>query len=343
MSDSKKIRIGINGFGRIGRVASRIILGRPELELAAVNSRSDVSSHAYLLQYDTAYGTLPLKVSARDGKLDIEGKGSVAVFNNDDPGAIPWGSAGVDIVIDATGKFRTGELLQAHLHDTVKFAVLSAPAKDSLPTVVMGVNHETLDVETVKVVSNSSCTTNCLSTTLKVLHDAFGVVRGFMTTTHAVTDSQNLLDNSHKKEVRLRRAAFGSMIPASTGSAKDVGKLFPVLQGKIICQSVRVPLLTVSLINLVVETGKVTDADGINRAFSEAAAGSLHGILSVNSDELVSKDFTGDTHSSIVDLPLTRAVGGNLISVSAWYDNEWGYTSRLVDLVVYIGRKAGLI
>lgn len=337
----KKFKVGINGFGRIGRIAARIISSSENLELVAINSRADLSSHAYLWQYDSSYGTFPYPVTIRGDQLEVKGN-KIRVFNFDEPALIPWDKAKVDIVIDATGKFRTKKDLLSHLKKGVGYVVLSAPAKDDTKTLVLGVNENLFDPKNDLIISNSSCTTNCLATTLSVLYEAFGVEHGFMTTTHAVTDSQNLLDNSHKKEVRLRRAAFASLIPASTGSSRDIGKLFPALAGKIICQAVRVPLLTVSLLNLSVEVKKTVSRQNVNQAFQKYANGKLRGILSVANEELVSKDFMGSTYSSVVDPFLTQVVGGNLVNVFAWYDNEWGYTSRLVDLVTYIGKKAQL-
>lgn len=338
----KKLKIGINGFGRIGRNATRIILSRKDVELVAINSRAEISSHAYLLKYDSSYGILPVKVSVLDNYL-LAGNNKINVFNIDNPAEIPWKKAAVDIVIDATGKFRTSADLKGHLKGGAKYVVLSAPAKDNIKTLVYGVNEKTFDPETDRIVSNSSCTTNCLTTTLKVLHEKFRVRRGFMTTVHSVTDSQNLLDNSHKKEVRLRRSAFASMIPSSTGSAKDVGKLFPDLAGKIICQSLRIPLLTVSLVNLTVELEQMTNREGINKEYEIAEKSYLKNILSVAQDELVSKDYTGNPNSSVVDTYLTQVSGGNLANIYAWYDNEWGYTNRLVDMASFVGRKAGLV
>lgn len=338
----KKIRIGINGFGRIGRIAARIILNRPTLELAAINSRADASSHAYLLKYDTSYGIFPKKIKAEDNSLLIDNK-KVTVFNSDTPAETPWSQAKVDIVIDATGKFRKSQDLTGHLQKGIEYVVLSAPAKDDTKTLVLGVNQKLFNPKTDKIISNSSCTTNCLATTVKVLHDNFKIDRGFMTTIHAVTDAQNLLDNSHKKEVRLRRSAFGNMIPTSTGSAKDIGKLYPDLAGKIICQALRVPLLTVSIINLTVETKKKASKESVNRAFEKASKTYLKGILAVAHDELVSHDFTGSPFSSVFDPYLTQVTGDNFVNVYAWYDNEWGYTARLVDMVEYIAKKAGLL
>lgn len=337
-----KIKVGINGFGRIGRIAARIILARPDLELAAINSRAEASSHAYLLKYDSTYGTLKYDIKTDVENLNIDGR-KISVFNKNLPEEIPWENSGADIVIDATGKFRSKEDLSGHLKSGARFVVLSAPAKDDTKTIVMGVNQDKFNPKKDFIVSNSSCTTNCLTTTLKVLNDNFKVIRGFMTTIHAVTDSQNLLDNSHKKEVRLRRSALASIIPAATGSAKDVGKLFPQLFGKIMCQAIRVPLLTVSIINLTVQTSQKTTEDEVNSAFEKASLANLKGILSVAKEELVSRDFVGSPFSSVVDPFLTRVSEENLINVYAWYDNEWGYTERLVDMVSYIGRASKII
>lgn len=342
MKKKKTLRIGINGFGRIGRIATRIISKRSGLTLAAINSRADTSSHTYLLKYDSTYGSFYQDVKFGSDYLKINNQ-KIAVFNFEDPSEIPWSRVKADLVIEATGKFRTNQELQVHLRNGAKFVVISAPAKDATKTFVLGVNEGLFDPKKDQIISNSSCTTNCLATTLSVLEQNFEVRRGFMTTVHAVTDSQNLLDNSHKKEARLRRAAFASMIPSTTGSAKDIGKLFPHLSGKIICQALRVPLLTVSLINLTVEVKKKATKEQVNRAFEKASKERLKGILEVSKDELVSSDYVGNSHSSIVDPFLTQVLDGNLIKVFAWYDNEWGYTSRLIDMVEYIAQKGGLL
>ncbi len=334
----KKLRIGINGFGRIGRNAARIILDRPDVELTAINSRADTASHAYLLSYDSTYGTLNKHVEAATDALVVDGK-KIAVYRADDPSSIPWKD--VDVVLESSGKFRTKDDAKGHLKNS-KYVVVSAPAKDDMKTLVMGVNETDFDPRVDSVVSNSSCTTNCLSTTVKVLHESFTIQKGFMTTVHAVTDSQNLLDNSHKKEARLRRSAFASIIPASTGSAKDIGKLYKELAGKIVCKALRVPTLTGSLIDLTVEVEKSTSIDAVNSAFKTYADGELKGILAVSPDELVSHDYVGSIYSSVVDTYLTGVQGGTLIKVYAWYDNEWGYTNRLVDMATYIGKKAGI-
>ena len=311
--------VGINGFGRIGRNAARVILNTQGATLGAINSMSSFESHAYLLAHDSTQG-------AFDKKLD-----GVKIVNEKEPEKIPWGE--VDVVLECTGKFRTTDEASKH---SVKKIVISAPAKDDTPTFVMGVNNTSYAGQ--KVVSNSSCTTNCVATVLKVLHDDFGVIRGNMTTIHAVTDSQNLLDNSHKKEVRLRRSALVNMIPTSSGSVKDVAKLFPHLKDKLPCRAIRVPLATVSLIDLVVAVKKKTSKEEVNRVFEKAEKTSLAGILSVANEELVSSDFVGDSDSAIVDPFLTDVVDGTLVHITAWYDNEWGYANRLVDLARLIAK-----
>lgn len=308
------------------------------MELTVINSRASEESHAYLLKHDSTYGTLDKKVEYGKGYISVD-KEKISVTCNDLPAEISWKKYGVDVVIDSTGKFRKSSELAGHLSGGARYVALSAPAKDDTKTVVLGVNDKTINFKSDRIVSNSSCTTNCLATTIKVLHENLKIQKSVMTTVHAVTDSQNLLDNSHKKEVRLRRAAFSSMIPASTGSAKDIGKLYPDLIGKITCKSLRVPLPTVSMIILTAEVEKSTDKDEVNSMFNDAAHSYLKGILSVTSEELVSSDFKGNPYSSVVDPFLTEVVGGNLVTVYAWYDNEWGYTNRLVDLVELLGGK----
>ena len=334
------IRIGINGFGRIGRNAARIILGRQDLTLAAINSSANSSSHAYLLKHDSVYRTLPLPVKAIEGAIIVD-RQKVLCFSEKEPSAVPWAEAKVDLVLECTGKFRTGEDAKAHLHGGVKAVVISAPVKDDTPTYVMGVNHEKYN-EAHKIISNSSCTTNCVTTILKVLDDSFGVERGNMTTIHSVTDSQNLLDNSHKKEARLRRSAMVNLIPTSSGSAKDVAKLFPKLKGKLPCRAVRVPTPAVSLIDLVVEAKKKTTLAAVNTSFVSASKGAMKGIVGVAEEELVSSDFIGSTYSSVFDPFLTEVIGGNLVHVTAWYDNEWGYCTRLVDMAAFVAKRLKL-
>lgn len=304
--------VGINGFGRIGRNAARVILNTEGVTLGAINSLSSKESHEYLLAHDSAQGPFAKKLT------------NTKIFQETDAVNIPWD---VDVVLECTGKFRTIEEASKH---KVKKVVISAPAKDATPTYVMGVNHTAYKNEAV--VSNSSCTTNCVTTVLKVLNDAVGVIRGNMTTVHAVTDSQNLLDNSHKKEVRLRRSALTNLIPATSGSTKDVAKLFPHLADKLPCRAIRVPIPTVSLIDLVVEVERKTSKEEINKAFEKAANKSMKGVIELAKEELVSSDYIGDPHSSIIDPFLTDVVKDTLVHVTAWYDNEWGYANRLVDL-----------
>lgn len=336
----RKIKVGINGFGRIGRIAARIILKRDNLELAAVNSRAQAQSHAYLLKYDSTYGTFDLSVDHKDEQIVVNGN-KIAALNFASPAEIPWNKYGVDIVIDATGKFRTKNDLQGHLKNGPEYVVLSAPAKDDTKTLVMGVNNHEFSPSTDKIVSNSSCTTNCLSVVTSVLHKHSKINKAFMTTTHAVTDSQNLLDNS-AGEVRSRRSSITSIIPASTGSAKDIVKLFPDLSGKIICQSLRVPTATVSLINLVACLDKKTIKEEINSAFEKASKTSLKGILGLAQEKLVSVDYKGSVYSAVYDHFLTDVIDGNMVNLYAWYDNEWGYAARLIDLVSFISEKAKL-
>lgn len=327
----KKIKVGINGFGRIGRVAARIALNRKNIELVAINSRADSSSHAYLLQHDTTYGLFDKHVSENSGNIEVDGK-IIKVFKENEPANIPWLSLGVDIVIESTGMFRDKKSASGHLQAGAKAVVISAPPKDDIPVFCMGVNDKLLELNKNKIVSNASCTTNCLATVSKVLEENFGIVKGFMTTVHAYTDSQNLLDNSHRKDFRLARSAPNNMIPSSTGASYALGLVLPVLKGKIISSSLRVPLNTVSIIDLTVELRKEADKEAINKAFEKAAGKVLAGILQLSYDYLVSSDIKGSTFSSIVDGSLT-SVSGNLVNVKAWYDNEWGYAFRLIDLV----------
>lgn len=327
----KKIKVGINGFGRIGRVAARIALNRKTIELVAINSRADSLSHAYLLRHDTTYGLFEKHVSENKGNLEVDGH-IIKVIQENEPSRIPWGSMGVDVVIESTGIFRDQKSASAHLDAGAKLVVISAPPKDDIPTFCIGVNDHLLEISKNKIISNASCTTNCLATVAKVLEENFGIVKGFMTTVHAYTDSQNLLDNSSRLDLRLARSAPNNMIPSSTGASKALGLVLPSLKGKIISSSLRVPLNTVSIIDLTVELEKKADIDGINKAFENAAQNKLSGILKLSFDHLVSSDIKGSTFSSVVDGFLTT-VNGNMLNVKAWYDNEWGYTARLIDLV----------
>lgn len=333
----KKIKIGINGFGRIGRVAARIALNRENIELAAINSRADSLSHAYLLRHDTAYGLFAKRVIENKGNLEIEGK-VINVFQEKEPSKIPWSSAGVDVVIESTGIFRDKKSASSHLDAGAKVVIISAPPKDDIPTFCVGVNDNLLGLNKDKIISNASCTTNCLATVTKVLEENFGIIKGFMTTVHSYTDSQNLLDNSHRKDLRLARSAPNNMIPSSTGASKALGLVLPNLKGKIISSSLRIPLNTVSLIDLTVELKKETEIKDVNKAFERSAKNELAGILQISYDHLVSSDIKGSTYSSVVDGCLT-AVNGNMVNIKAWYDNEWGYAYRLIDLVELCASK----
>lgn len=333
----KKIKIGINGFGRIGRVAARIALNRENIELAAINSQADSLSHAYLLQHDTTYGLFEKQVTENKGNLEIDGK-TIKVFQENEPSQIPWRSLGIDVVIESTGIFRDKKSASAHLDAGAKVVIISAPPKDDIPTFCVGVNDNLLVLNKDKIISNASCTTNCLATVAKVLEENFGIIKGFMTTVHSYTDSQNLLDNSHRKDLRLARSAPNNMIPSSTGASQALGLVLPNLKGKIISSSLRIPLNTVSLIDLTLELKKETDIDDVNEAFERSAKNELAGILQLSYDHLVSSDIKGSTYSAVVDGYLT-AVNKNMVNIKAWYDNEWGYTSRLIDLVELCGSK----
>ncbi len=335
-----KIKVGINGFGRIGRVAARIALNRKNIDFVAINSRADSFSHAYLLQHDTTYGLFDKHVSENNGNLEIDGN-IIKVFQENEPANIPWGSMGVDVVIESTGIFRDKKSASGHLEAGAKVVVISAPPKDDIPTFCIGVNDNLLELNKNKIISNASCTTNCLATVSKVLEENFGIVKGFMTTVHAYTDSQNLLDNSHRKDFRLARSASHNMIPSSTGASSALGLVLPALKGKIISSSLRVPLNTVSIIDLTVELKRESDIDGINKAFAKAAQNKLSGILQLSYDHLVSSDIKGSSYSSVVDGSLTT-VNGNMVNVKAWYDNEWGYAFRLIDLVEMCGSQLAI-
>ena len=332
----KKLRMAINGFGRIGRIAARIAIEHPQINLVAINSRSPSDSSAYLLKYDSVYGTFSKKINSQKNFLLVDNQ-KIVYFQEEDLKKINWSKANVDIVIDATGKFRTAAECQKHLKKGVKLVIISAPAKDKTPTYILGVNEKDFNPLKEKIISNSSCTTNCLGPTLKVLDESFQVKRGFMSTIHSLTRTQNLLDGSSKKDLRLGRSSLANIIPTSTGAAKDIGKVLPQLKDKVICQSLRVPLLTVSLIDLVVETEKKADAFQVNSSFKKAAQGYAKGILEVNEEEIVSSDLKGP-YSAVIDSLLTKTTD-HLIKICAWYDNEWGYGQRLIDMVLYTWQK----
>ncbi|MCW5934149.1 MAG: type I glyceraldehyde-3-phosphate dehydrogenase [Fimbriimonadia bacterium] len=333
------IRIGINGFGRIGRITLRAIRERygNEFDVVAINDLTDAHSNAHLFKYDTTYGVYPGTVKAEEKAIFIDGD-RLQVFAERDPSAIPWGDVGADIVIESTGFFTDAEKASAHLKSGAKKVIISAPAKNEDITLVMGVNHEKYDPASHHVVSNASCTTNCLAPVAKVLNDTFGIEQGIMTTVHSYTNDQKIQDQVHS-DLRRARAAAANIIPTSTGAAKAIYLALPELKGKLNGVALRVPTLTVSLVDLVVTTAKPVSVESANAAFKAAAEGALQGYLGVEEAELVSSDFRGDSRSSIVDLPSTMAMGDHMLKVFSWYDNEWGYSCRVGDLAKYMSEK----
>jgi glyceraldehyde 3-phosphate dehydrogenase len=333
------IRIGINGFGRIGRMTLRAIRKHypNDFDVVAINDLTDAHSNAHLFKYDTTYGTYPGEVSAEENAIVIDGD-RIRVFAEKDPAAIPWGDVGADIVVEATGVFTDGQKAAAHLRGGAKKVIITAPATNEDITIVMGVNHEAYNPSQHHVISNASCTTNCLAPVSKVLHEAFGIEHGIMTTVHAYTNDQRIQDQVHK-DLRRARAAAANIIPTSTGAAKAIHLVLPELKGRMHGIALRVPTLTVSIVDLTVTLSREATADAINEAFGQAATGALQGILGVTDEPLVSSDFRGDERSAIVDLPSTLVMGGRLAKVLAWYDNEWGYSCRVADLAKYIASK----
>ena len=330
------IRVGVNGFGRIGRVFFRTALGDSEIEVVGVNDLADAKTLAHLLKHDSVHGNLGAEVTAKDGAIFVNGR-EVRVTAVKDPAALPWKELGVDVVVESTGIFRDTATASKHLQAGAKKVIITAPAKDPDVTVVLGVNEQMYDPKKHRIISNASCTTNCLATTVKVLDDAFGVKRGFMSTVHSYTNDQPIHDFPHK-ELRRARAGALSMIPTTTGAATAVSLVLPKLKGKLDGIAIRVPTANVSVVDLTAELDKPTPPQAVNDAFREAAAGRLRGILDATDEELVSVDFNGNPHSSIVDLPSTALIDGDLIKVLAWYDNEWGYSSRVRDLIRLIGK-----
>jgi len=332
-------RIGINGFGRIGRLTFRAIKQRhnDELEIVAINDLTDTRTNAHLLRWDSTYGPYSGKVEVADDSFAVDGK-SVKVLAERNPGEIPWRDYGVDIVIESTGLFTDATRAAAHLEGGAKKVIISAPAKNEDATIVLGVNEDSYDPVRHKVISNASCTTNCIAPVVKVLHQSFGVNKGLMTTIHAYTNDQRILDMYHK-DLRRARAAALNIIPTTTGAAKAVTIVIPELKGRIHGLAFRIPTPTVSVVDFVAELGQDVDAEEVNLALKTAADGALRGILEYCSEELVSVDFKGNPASSIVDAPSTMVIGGNMVKVLSWYDNEWGYSCRLADLAVYIAGK----
>jgi len=331
------IRVGINGFGRIGRNILRAALHDKELDFVAVNDITDAPTLAHLLKYDSILGNLTEEVKAEGDVIKVAGR-SIKVLAQKDPAQLPWKDLGVEYVIESTGLFTDAAKAKAHLAAGAKKVIVSAPAKGEDLTIVMGVNHEKYDAKTHHVVSNASCTTNCLAPVAKVLHDNWGIVKGQMTTIHSYTNDQKILDLPHK-DLRRARAAALSMIPTSTGAAKAIYLAIPELKGKLDGVAIRVPTPNVSLVDLTVELGKPATAEEINGAFDKAASGSMKGVLAVSRLELVSLDFRGNPASSIVDAPLTKVVDGNLAKVFSWYDNEWGFSNRVQDLLHFMASR----
>jgi len=329
------IRIGINGFGRIGRMVLRAALGNSKLQFVAVNDLTDVNTLAHLLRYDSVHRPLNTKVEAKGNAIVVDNQ-ELRVFCERDPAKIPWGDMGVDIVMECTGLFRDKERASKHLEGGAKRVIISAPGKDPDITIVMGVNQKEFDPNLHRVISNASCTTNCLAPICKVLLERFGIERGLMTTVHAYTNDQALLDAPHK-DLRRARAAALSMVPTTTGAARAVALVLPQLKGKLNGFAIRVPTPDVSVVDLVVQLSKQASVEEVNNAFKEASEGELKGILAYSEEPLVSVDYTGTRYSSIVDGLLTMAMG-DMIKVVAWYDNEFGYSCRMVDLAAYIGQ-----
>jgi glyceraldehyde 3-phosphate dehydrogenase len=332
------IKVGINGFGRIGRNVFRASLNDPNLEFVAVNDLTDPKTLAHLLKYDSILGNLPNKISASADSIHIDNK-TIKVFKERDPGALPWESVGAQVVVESTGHFTDANDAKKHLRGPVKKVIISAPAKNEDITLVLGVNQEKYDGAKHHIISNASCTTNCLAPIAKVINDAFKIVSGTMTTIHSYTNDQVILDFPHK-DLRRARAAAINMIPTSTGAAKALKLVIPDLAGKLDGFAMRVPTPNVSVVDLVAWVEKKTTKEEVNSALKKASeSGPLKGYLGFEENELVSSDFKGDSRSSIVDAPMTLMVGGNCVKVISWYDNEWGYSCRVRDLIHYIGDK----
>ncbi len=331
------IRVGINGFGRIGRNILRAALPDKELEIVAVNDITDAKTLGHLLKYDSILGNLSHDVRVEGDTILVDGR-KVKVLSSKDPAALPWKDLGVEYAIESTGLFTDADKAKVHLASGAKKVIISSPAKGEDLTIVMGVNHDKYDSSRHHIISNASCTTNCLAPVAKVLHDSFGIVRGQMTTIHSYTNDQKILDLPHK-DLRRARAAALSMIPTSTGAAKAIYLVIPELKGRLDGVAIRVPTPNVSMVDLTVELKAEATAEAINEAMKKASAGALKGFLDVSTEELVSIDFRGNPASSIVDAPLTRVVQGNLAKVFAWYDNEWGFSCRMIDLIRFMAGK----
>jgi glyceraldehyde 3-phosphate dehydrogenase len=333
------IRVGINGFGRIGRQSMKAMLERhpQDIEVVAVNDLTDTQTNAHLLKYDSTYGRFPGEVEATEDTLIVNGH-PIKVLAQRNPAEIPWGDLGVDIVIESTGFFTDAEKAAAHLKGGAKKVIISAPAKGEDITIVLGVNEQMYNPERHNIISNASCTTNCLAPTVKVLNDTFGIEYGLMNTIHSYTNDQRILDQVHK-DLRRARSAGANIIPTTTGAARALALVIPELKGRFDGMSLRVPTITVSVVDFVATLRQGVTKEAVNAAFKEAARGALSGILDITEEPLVSSDFRGDSHSAIVDGLSTMVVGNNMVKVIAWYDNEWGYSCRVADLTDYIGKK----
>jgi glyceraldehyde 3-phosphate dehydrogenase len=331
------VKVGINGFGRIGRNVFRAAIGNPAIEFVAVNDLTSPATLAHLLKYDSILGNLPNTITAGEDFITVDGK-KLKVFAERDPAKLDWSSTGAQVVIESTGHFTDATKAKAHLQGTVKKVIISAPATNEDLTIVLGVNQDKYDPKTHHVISNASCTTNCLAPLAKVLNDTFGIAAGIMTTIHSYTNDQVILDFPHK-DLRRGRAAALSMIPTSTGAAKALHLVVPELKGKLDGFAIRVPTPNVSVVDLTFTSDKPVTKESINDALKAAADGPMKGILGVENNELVSSDFKGNPLSSIVDSPLTKTVGSNMAKVISWYDNEWGYSNRVKDLVLFLEKK----
>lgn len=332
------VKVGVNGFGRIGRNVFRAAMDRTDIEIVAVNDLTNACTLAHLLQYDSVHGKLHADIYANeDREFKVNGR-DIKAFAIPDPGAIPWGDCGVEVVIESSGRFTDRESVSKHLNGGTKKVVITAPAKNEDITIVMGVNEDRYDPASHQIISNASCTTNCLAPIAKVLHRNFGITRGFMTTIHSYTNDQQILDLPHK-DLRRARAAAMSIIPTTTGAAKAVALVLPELKGRLNGLAMRVPTPNVSVVDLVAELARPASVEDINEALKTASENELKGILAYSDLPLVSRDYNGDSHSSIVDGLSTMIIDSSLVKVISWYDNEWGYSNRVVDLIAYIGRQ----
>jgi len=331
------VKVGINGFGRIGRNVFRAAVDDTGIDIVAVNDITDPKTLAHLLKYDSVFGTLNAEVGYGQDCVQVNGK-SIRVFKVKDPAELDWSSLGIQVVVESTGLFTKAEDAKKHLKGSVRKVIITAPAKGEDVTLVLGVNDKMYDPAKHHVISNASCTTNCLAPAAKVVHENFKILKGSMTTIHSYTNDQRILDLPHK-DLRRARAAALSMIPTTTGAAKAVGLVLPDLKGKLDGYAMRVPTPDVSVVDLVALTEKSTTTEEVNAAFKKAAEGPLKGILQYSEEELVSKDFTGNQYSSIVDAGFTKVIDGNLVKVTAWYDNEWGYSCRVRDLISFVAAK----